>query len=407
MMRNPAQALLVTAASRPKPFAFASTRSLTLPIEARIVILALCLRLVGAAVGFIGNAAIPDYQDQGFTVFEQPNHFWDRFARFDSGWYQGIAANGYRFAEGARNNLAFFPVYPKLMGVLGRAFGGAQEDFYFAGILIAWLSFAAAMPLLYRLARLDLPHDGAVRAVIYAAVFPSAYFFGVVYSEALFLLALVSSVLAVRTRHWVWAGLAAAVMTGTRVNGVMFLPALALIGWDAAGGSWKERRNAVLAAGFGLAGIGAYSLYVYSLSGNPFEWYDSITRWGYRPGGNPFSGLYAIYYALLTRPISFMGEAMAPYDTLNALAATGALLSVPFIWMRLGRGYAALVVLGLVLPLSSGQYEGLSRYCSVLFPVAIILGSMRGELRHLGLITVLVRFYALEQVLFSNVHPMF
>ena len=130
---------------------------------------------------------------------ERADPFWDRFARWDSGWYYGIASGGYNYVEGGRNNLAFFPVYPQLMGMLGRAMGGAQQDFYFAGILISWLSFAMAMPLLYRLARFDLPHQRRVRATMYAAVFPSAYFFGVVYSEALFLLTLVGAALAMRT----------------------------------------------------------------------------------------------------------------------------------------------------------------------------------------------------------------
>ncbi|HYE88485.1 MAG TPA: mannosyltransferase family protein, partial [Vicinamibacterales bacterium] len=349
-----------------------------------------------------------DYQDQGFTVMARSNPFWDRFARWDSGWYHGIASKGYQFVEGGRSNLAFFPVYPQLMGVVGRALGGAQEDFYFAGILITWLSFAIAMPLLYRLARLDLPHDGAVRATVYAAVFPSAYFFGVVYSEALFLLALVGAALAFRTRQWMWAAVAAAVMTATRVNGVMFLPALALIGWDAAGASSRDRRAAILAAVAGAAGIGSYSLFVYSLSGNPFEWYDSITRWGYHPGGHPLAGLYAIAEQLLTRPYEFIiSERMAPYDTLNALAATAALLSVPFVWQWFGRGYAAIIMMGLLLPLSSGQYEGLGRYCSVLFPLPILFGSLKGETRHLGLMTGFVLFYALGLILFGNVHPLF
>jgi hypothetical protein len=110
----------------------------------------------------------------------------------------------------------------------------------------------------------------------------------------------------------------------------------------------------------------------------------------------------------MTGPIEFIAtEPMAPYATLNAMAATGALLAVPFIWDRFGRGYAAIVVLGLLLPLSSGQFEGMGRYCSVLFPLAILFGSMRGETRHLGLITGFVLFYTLGLVLFGNVHPLF
>ncbi len=391
-----------------RPLGRLSIRSIPFPIEARIVVLALCFRLVGASVGFIANVTIPDYQNQGFTVMERANPFWDRFARWDAGWYYGIASKGYSYVEGGRSNLAFFPVYPQLMGVVGRAFGGAQQDFYFAGILISWLSFAIAMPLLYRLARLDLPDDRAVRATVYAAVFPSAYFFGVVYSEALFLLTLVGAALAFRTRHFAWAAVAAMVMTATRVNGVMFLPALALIGWDAAGESWRDRSRAILAAAFGLAGIGAYSLYVYSLSGDPFEWYNSISRWGYHPGGNPLAGLFAIGEALLTRPFQFIAtERMAPYDTLNAVSAAVALVSVPFVWMRFGRGYAAVIVLGLLLPLSSGQFEGLGRYCSVLFPLPILWASLNGETRHLGLLTGFVLFYSLGLILFGNVYPLF
>jgi hypothetical protein len=410
MIRNPAEAMPVKAAAVPlsTPVALVGARSIAMSIEAKLLVLALCFRLVGAAVGFIGNVTIPDYQNQGFTVLSKPHPLWDRFARWDSGWYHDIAANGYRYVEGGRSNLAFFPVYPQLMGVAGRALGGAQQDFYFAGILITWLSFAIAMPLLYRLAKLDLPADGALRTTIYAAVFPSAYFFGVVYSEALFLMTLVGAALAFRTRQWVWGAIAAAVMTATRVNGVMFLPALALIAWDSAGDSARERVRALAAVACGTAGIAAYSLFNYWISGNPLEWYDSITRWGYQPGGDPLGGLFRIVEALIARPVQFIAsEPMAPYDTLNALTAIGALLAVPFIWGRFGRGYAAIVVLGLVLPLSSGQYEGLGRYCSVLFPLAILFGSMKGEARHLGLITTFVLFYTLGLVLFGNVHPLF
>ena len=79
--------------------------------------------------------------------------------------------------------------------------------------------------------------------------------------------------------------------------------------------------------------------------------------------------------------------------------AAGALAAVPLIWMRFGRGYAAVVLLGLLLPLSSGHYEGLGRYCSVLFPLAIMLGSLKGEARHFGLLTGFVLFYALVGLL--------
>jgi hypothetical protein len=352
--------------------------------------------------------AIPDYQDQGFTVFAEPSPFWDRFARYDSGWYNDIAARGYRFVEGGRSNLAFFPLYPQLMGIGGRLLGGEQQHFYLAGIAISWLAFMAAIVLLYRLAALDLPHDSAVRATVYAAVFPSAYFFGAVYSESLFLLTLVGAVLAIRTRHWMWAAVAGAAMTATRVNGVMFVPALALLAWQSAGTDRRARGIALAAALASGLGIGAYCLFNYQVSGNPFEWYDSIERWGYFPGGNPLAGLMAVGTALVNSPIGYLAtQPMAPYDTLNASMAACALVATPFVWRRFGAAYAAIILLGLILPLSSGQTEGLGRYCSVLFPLSIWLGSIKGDLKHLLLLTACARLYTLGSTFFSNVHPLF
>ncbi len=379
----------------------------TLPIEARLMIGAVMLRLVTALIAFLANVTIPAHTDQGFSVLGHPHAFWDTFARYDSGWYYGIASNGYAFVEGGRSNLAFFPLYPMLMRAGGLLLGGHQPDFYFAGIVVSWVSFGVAMVLLYRLALLDMSREHAARAVLYAALFPAAYFFGVVYSESLFLMSLLGAALAIRQGRWGWAALAGAAMTATRVNGVMLVPALIWMAWQSAPAG-PQRRRLLAAAAASTMGIALYCVYNYALSGNPLEWYDSIQRWGYHPGGNPASGFLAIGEALVTRPYSFLTtERMAPYDTLNVLSAFGAVAAVPFIWRRLGGPYAAIVVLGLILPLSSGQYEGLGRYCAVLFPLPIYLGSLEGEMRHVVLVGVAAMLYTLGLILFVNVHPMF
>jgi hypothetical protein len=372
------------------------------------VIAAILFRLFTAFAAFLANVTIPQYQDQGFSVFRTDNLFWDAFARYDAGWYHGIASKGYVFGAGGRNNLAFFPVYPMLMRAGGWILGGRQHDFYFAGIGVSWLAFAVAMAMLYRLARLDLERPSALRAVMYAAAFPFAYFFGMVYSESVFLLALVGAVYALRTRHWTLAALAGAVMTATRVTGVMAVPGLAWIAWQAAGGDTSQRWRAAAAIAGCLAGIGAYSVFNYTLSGTPFAWYDAITFWGYRPGGNPFGAVAGLVQALLTRPYQFLTtERMAPYDTLNALAALGAIALTPLIWWRFNGGYALIVLAGLLLPLSSGQFEGLGRYCSVQFPIALALASAGGELRHHCLLALSAILYAICMALFVTVHPLF
>jgi hypothetical protein len=362
---------------------------------------------LSALVAYVANVTLPPLQDQHFTFLRRPHPFWDTFARYDSGWYYGIASQGYIYGEGGRNNLAFFPLYPTLMGIGGRLLGGRQEDYYFAGVVISWLAFASAMVMLYKLARLDLDERGALRAVVYAAVFPFAYFFGVVYSESLFLLGLVAATYAFRTRRWALGALSGAALTATRVTGVMALPGLAWIALQSAGREKRQRVQAALAVLGCGAGIGLYSAYNYMVSGTPFAWYVAITFWNYEPGQNPLMRPLTVVGSLVTRPQSYLSEAMAPYDTLNTLAALGALSLVPLIWRRFGFGYVLIVAGGLLLPMSSGQLEGLGRYASVQFPIALALGSLSGLTRHGILLTGSAVLYVICLSLFTTVHPLF
>src|SRR5919106_2775023 len=226
-----------------------------MPVPAYIFLAALAFRLVGAFIGFAANLIIPPFQNQHFTVLGEPHPFWDAFARYDSGWYYNIAEFGYMRGQGAGLKLAFFPLYPLLMRGLGLVLGAEREDFYFAGIVISWLAFAGAMVMLYKLARLDLDESAARRAAIYATLFPFAYFFGVVYSESVFFLALVTTAYAIRTRQWALAAVAGAAMTATRVTGLMAVPGLAWLAWQAARDR-SELVKAALAGAASLAGIG-------------------------------------------------------------------------------------------------------------------------------------------------------
>ena len=98
---------------------------------------------------------------------------------------------------------------------------------------------------------------------------------------------------------------------------------------------------------------------------------------------------------------------MAPYDTLNGIAALACLGVIPFVWRRFGAGYGLFMLANLWLPLSSGQFEGLGRYCTVLFPVFIWLATLRSRLVFDGVIVVFATLYTLCLALFTNVHPLF
>jgi hypothetical protein len=154
----------------------------------RIVVCALGFRLVSAAIALLVNLTFPLYQREQFTVFGSTSPFWDTFARYDSGYYEGIAWGGYAPLAGGRSNIAYFPMYPLLIRYVGRLFGRHHATHFIAGIGIAWFCFILAMVALYYLARLDLSRRQAERAVLLTTIFPFAFFFGVAYSESTFLL---------------------------------------------------------------------------------------------------------------------------------------------------------------------------------------------------------------------------
>jgi len=294
-----------------------------------------------------------------------------------------------------------------LMRHVGRLFGRTSADVYFGGIAVSWVAFILAMLVLYQLARLDLPARRAERAVFLAAIFPFSYFFGVVYTESVFLLCTLLAFYAFRTHRWLLGGLAGAVATATRVNGVMMLPALAWIAWRTAA---DRRERLVAIAGLALAttGVGLYSVYVYSLSGNPLEWAASIERWNYYPGGSPIMAPIRLVQALTLHPYAFLtGVPSAPYDTLNGITGIAMVVAVPFVWRRFGAAYGLYLAANLWLPMSSGQYEGWGRYCSVMFPAFIWLASLRSRATSTWLIVAFAMLYTLCFGLFVTLHPLY
>jgi hypothetical protein len=98
---------------------------------------------------------------------------------------------------------------------------------------------------------------------------------------------------------------------------------------------------------------------------------------------------------------------MALYDTLYGVTALAFAATIPFVWRRFGAAYGVFMLVNLYLPLSSGAFEGLGRYCSVLFPAFIWLASIRSRFVYTSLVVVFALFYTLGLALFSTVRPLF
>jgi hypothetical protein len=374
----------------------------------RIALWAIGFRVVSALLALFVNLTFPLHQREQFTIFGATSPFWDTFARYDTGYFEGIAWSGYAPLPGGRSNIAYFPVYPMLIRLVARLFGRQHAVFYLSGIAIAWVCFVLAMVALYYLARLDLPRRRAERAVLLTMIFPFGFFFGAAYSESTFLLFTVLAFYLFRTRHWLAGGLCGAIATATRVPGIMMVPALAWLAWQHAQPTRRDRVVAAVGVALAASGFAAYCLYIYQLTGDPFEWAATLQRWGYYPGGSPWLAPLRLVRTLLTHPYRYLTtNPMAVYDTLYGITGILFAVAVPFVWRRFGAAYGLFMVLNLWLPLSSGVFEGVGRYCSVLFPCFIWLATIRSRTVSTAIVVVFALFYTLGLALFTTIHPLF
>lgn len=313
-------------------------------------------------------------------------------AKWDALHYLSIAFDGYVESHPglppAELRPAFFPLYPGLVHVLS-GFGADPGLVLVMAYVVSLAAFIAALVLMHRLAVIEIGEQHARSALILLAFFPLAFYYGIPYTEALFLLLAVAVFLAAREGRWAWVGVSLALASATRVPGLLlFIPA-ALLYLYGPRGDQDERPSRGLrpryplranAAWLLLAPVGllAFSVYLHFALGNAFAWNDAQVFFG-RHTVDPFTGAWnglraageslgtvlegrydeqPIYYHLNIAQVGFMALAL--------VAGVAMLRSLPV-------AYGSWVLVSLV-PIFVSQppnnpLMSSSRYMAVLFPI--------------------------------------
>lgn len=287
----------------------------------------------------------------------------DMWIRWDARWYEMIATQGYFFSPTDQSSIAFFPLYPLLMRVLG----WLHVHPFVAGVLITVASGATALVLFDRWAKQVAGERAASGATWLLLLWPFAYYlYGAVYSDALFLVLIVGAFLSLERGNVPLAVLLGILATATRP----ITPAV-VIGLLARQLELRRRAGKPLRvidflpalAGLGLA---AFMAWQWVKFGTPFAFVETQAGWQQNPGPH-------VWFKLdFFRSPRFAQK--APQAFLHAVLAFGFLaLAVPT-WRRLGRGYGLYVALAVGIPLvSSTEFIGLGRYLLAVFPCFLTL----------------------------------
>lgn len=291
---------------------------------------------------------------------------------WDGEWYYWIAQNGYEHKPTGFSPVAFFPLFPLMINLVGRFL--APENLPYAGLLVVNVAFLGALFYLHALASLDGGRSQTQRGLWYVAVLPGALFFQVVYSESLFLLTAAATIYHARRGQLWLAGLWAMLASLTRVQGVL----LALvIGWEV-WRLWREDRGLALRNLPPLAlaplGVGLYMLHLYQRFGEPLAFVEAQGAWN-----RSFSLPLTTLWEGLRMVASGREKIGAAYgiETLNVLVVIAFLLVALASARRWPASYNIYVFASLVVALispSEGKFimSG-ARFMAVLFPVGFAL----------------------------------
>ncbi len=307
----------------------------------------------------------------------------DVWARWDSVHFLRIAEHGYSSAEAA-----FYPLYPGLLAGAGRTLGG---HYVLAGILLSLAAGLGSFVLLERLAEERLGGDGARRAVLYLAFFPTALFLQAVYSESLFLLLCLAAFALAERGRFAEAGVVVGLALLTRPAGVALVPPLMLI---ARRQSWRLATALPVAA--------AYPLLLWWKLGDPWAfaraegtWHRHLSPAG--PLGGIWDGLRAGWAGIEQLASGSNAHAywtaVGPADSTPLRTAVINLTLLGFLclfaalaviaWRELGAPYGLFSALSLALPLSvpSSRWPLLSlpRFGLVVFPFFLALAWLGGR----------------------------
>jgi Mannosyltransferase (PIG-V) len=333
----------------------AASRPFLANLDVRIVGLTLLTKVVvlafGAVVLAVLGGIVEPYPLGGVSA--DPRSLFEPWVRWDAVPYLEIAASGYSGAL-----IVFFPLYPLLIRIADAVLGQPA----LASILVTGVASLLVGPILYRLVAADEDALVARRSVWFLLILPTAYFLHIGYTEALFLVLALGSLLAARRDRWWLAGVLGALAALTRINGLLLVPALmteALLQWWPTRGPVRWRWLAIGMVPLGFLGYLALNQAVY---GNPLAFLPlQAELWG-RTISPPWVGI-----ATLFDPSNRAETAWIPELAFVALAVVGVVVSA----LRFRPTWTVWMAANLILFTSTSVVTSVPRFSLLFFPLFV------------------------------------
>ncbi|HUD20169.1 MAG TPA: hypothetical protein VMR81_07035 [Patescibacteria group bacterium] len=287
---------------------------------------------------------------------------------------------------------AFFPLYPFAIRYLHNFVRLSYEN---AGIAISIISFFVGAALLYDLLK-EQSENIAKWAILFLFTFPTAFFFTSVYTEGLFFLLAISTVVLAKKKNFLLAGFFGGLAGAARLVGVFLLiPVL----WEYI--QMKQRKIKVSdIVGFLCVPLGLvlYMAYLYHTTGDPLRFFHVQSEFGANRSGNEIILLPQVIWRYFKIIFSAVGQpTLESYSISIAefVFTMTAYILLYYGWrIREELSYIVYAFVVLTLPTLTGTFSSIPRYILVIFPLFIILG----KIPHKSIKITLIIIFSLLQI---------
>ncbi len=324
------------------------------------------------------------------------------FANFDGIHYLLIAKQGYSQWE-----QAFFPLFPALLHVIG---------FIIPNYLVAALvlsNTALAIGLIFFQKLLKEWKINATLPILFLLAFPTAFFFGIVYTEGVFFMLFILSLYFLQKKNYLLAALFAAFSSATRLIGIFLLVPFFFHFLAEHKGSLKHfNLKAALISPF--LGLFSYMFYLWITTKDPLFFFNSQPIFGAHRSTNLIL-LPQVYYRyikiLVTATHNFQWYMSLLEVSFFTLVFTVLALDLVQRGKQLVKrnktststtfpllGLSLFSLINLVLPTLTGTFSSIPRYALFSLSFFIYLSQIQSKVIKWG---VLILFITLQIVLLS------
>jgi hypothetical protein len=327
------------------------------------------------------------------------NLFLDGWVRWDSGHYVALVREGYQvIPDSVQQRTNFWPFYPLVVWASDSLIGNP----FITGLVVSNLALVCACVLLHRWASRRFGNDVATRTVTLLLAFPFAFYFSAMYTESVFLLAVVAAFYFSDRGRWLLASLSAAAAGATRLVGVLVL--LPVLLTYAQQHRWKlgNFRRDILWLALGLTGTLGHMLYLHRRFGDGLAFLSSqwVPGWGNDSGWTRLA-------LLMEKLTGWRHLAMGDFEAIALVnLAFGVLALVVCLvgWRRMGVAACAWGALTMLISLRIWASSG--RYAAVVWPafLGIALLTRRRPLLYQSTVVALCLLQALLAFWFTHGH---